>query len=346
MGLINWVYPIGKRLMIKGAESSLPTEDEISDQLVRMLSNPDFQATPQQKAFLKYVVKKTQDGKADSIKGYTVATEVFGRGSDFDQSIDPIVSIQASRLRRAMERYYETAGKNDPIRIDIPKGTYVPVIEKMPYTRADDTSIDSEHPDIKVKSTWPSVLIRPLRNLSDDPDLNFWGIGLATELADELNRYPDIRVLTLGPDNPNTTADRHTAQFVIDGTVRSDGKVIKMIFNLKDTRTGHQIWSDSHQSEIDAAKLIAFQEDVAREIAVKIAGEYGWIAKTLDRSVKGYSIEHSEVYEAVLRYYDYTLNMTPEAFSRAMAALHKADCPHFAFWPLMDAFNSTHPGFE
>jgi hypothetical protein len=53
---------------------------------------------------------------------------VFGRRSDFDQSIDPIVSIQASRLRQSLAWYYETAGKHDPIRIDIPKGTYVPIL--------------------------------------------------------------------------------------------------------------------------------------------------------------------------------------------------------------------------
>jgi adenylate cyclase len=163
-----------------------------------MLASPDFNATPQQTSLLKFVVNRTQEGKADSIKGYTVATEVFGRRSDFDQSIDPIVSIQASRLRLAMEQYYETAGKNDPIRIDIPKGTYVPSFEKRPHALTTDTAIDGEHQDIRVKSSWPSVLIRPLRNISDDSELDFWGIGLATELADELNCYPDIRVMTLG----------------------------------------------------------------------------------------------------------------------------------------------------
>jgi len=109
---------------------SCSTDDEIARQLERILTSPDFTATPQQIALLEYVVNQTLAGNADQIKGYTVATEVFGRRSDFDQSIDPIVSIQASRLRLALERYYETAGKNDPIRIDIPTGTYVPVFEK------------------------------------------------------------------------------------------------------------------------------------------------------------------------------------------------------------------------
>ena len=55
-----------------------------------------------------------------------MATKVFGRTVEFDASTDPIVSIQANKLRRALERYYLVEGHRDPIRIDIPKGAYVP----------------------------------------------------------------------------------------------------------------------------------------------------------------------------------------------------------------------------
>jgi hypothetical protein len=102
----------------------------ISHQLELILASPDFNATPQQIAFLNFVVNQTLAGKGREIKDYTVAAEVFGRGPDFDQRIDPIVSIQADILRRALARYYQITGKNDPIRIDIPKGTYVPVFKK------------------------------------------------------------------------------------------------------------------------------------------------------------------------------------------------------------------------
>jgi adenylate cyclase len=289
-----------------------------------MLASSNFKATPQQKALLKYVVSRTLEGKADSIKGYTVATEVFGRRDDFDQSIDPIVSIQASRLRLAMEQYYETAGKNDAIHINIPKGTYVPSFEKRPHALTTDTAIDGEHLDINVKSIWPSVLIRPLRNISGDSELDFWGIGLATELADELNCYPNIRVMTLGWGNPNTEADPHTTQFVLDGSVRSDGTSIKMILKLTETRTGSQVWSDSRRCSVEIDGLIAFQEGIAREIAAKIAGGGGLIAKTLSKDYKRHPPKYTDVYQAVLHYYEYELNGSPEAFSRALAALEKA----------------------
>jgi TolB-like protein len=223
-----------------------------------------------------------------------------------------------------MAQYYLAAGKHDSIRIDIPKGTYVPVFEKRPHAQATDRAIDREHLDIRVKSSWPAVLIRPLSNISGDSELDFWGIGLATELADELNRYPDIRVMTLRPGNRKRKADQTEAQFVIDGNVRSDGTCLKMTVQLTDTRTGRLIWSESCRSSVEAARLIAFQEEIARGVAVKIAGQHGWIAKSLDKRSQRHRPQHSDVYEAVLRYYEYDLTMTPAAFSRALTALEKA----------------------
>ena len=116
--------------MDQDPQSPPPAKDDITRQLEHMLASPDFHATPQQTALLKYVVNQTLAGKASVIKDDTVAAEVFGRGPDFDRRIDPIVSIQADLLRRALARYYKTAGKNDPIRIDIPPRTYVPMFKK------------------------------------------------------------------------------------------------------------------------------------------------------------------------------------------------------------------------
>ena len=76
------------------------SSSEIRQQMDRILNSPEFNATDAQKAFFKYVVEKTLAGLTDGIKGYAVATEVFGRREDFDQATDPIVSIQANKLRR------------------------------------------------------------------------------------------------------------------------------------------------------------------------------------------------------------------------------------------------------
>jgi adenylate cyclase len=112
--------------MTQTPKSPSPTKEEIYRQLERVLSSPDFNASSQQIAFLKFVVDQTLDGNAGLINDHTVATQVFGRGPEFDLSVDPVVGIQASLLRRALERYYSTGGKDDPVRINIPVGTYVP----------------------------------------------------------------------------------------------------------------------------------------------------------------------------------------------------------------------------
>ena len=112
--------------MIKGPPLPPHAKSDILSQLELMLVDPDFRAKPQQTALLKYIVLVALDGNTRDLTEDTLGVEVFGRGPDFNPSVDPIVSIQADLLRRALMRYYETVGKNDPIRIDIPPSTYMP----------------------------------------------------------------------------------------------------------------------------------------------------------------------------------------------------------------------------
>ena len=112
------------------AEASPSLQKAVSHQLELILASPDFNATQQQIDLLKFVVNQALAGEGREIKEYRVAVEIFGRGPDFNPQIDPIVSIQIDILRRRLARYYKNSGKNDPIRIDTPKGTYFPVFEK------------------------------------------------------------------------------------------------------------------------------------------------------------------------------------------------------------------------
>lgn len=113
----------GKRADCPGSE--IPS-DFIRDQLERILTSTEFNVPDRVRQFLSYVVVQTLEGHADRIKAYSVAVEVFGRDANFDIQNDPVVRIEAGRLRRALERYYLLAGKADPILIEIPKGGYVP----------------------------------------------------------------------------------------------------------------------------------------------------------------------------------------------------------------------------
>lgn len=106
-----------------------PSPDEVRVELERILTNPDLQASERRRAFLRYIVEETLSGRADRLKGFSVAIAVFGRDETFDSQTDPVVRLEARRLRRDLDSYYVDAGSHDPVRISIPKGSYVPHFE-------------------------------------------------------------------------------------------------------------------------------------------------------------------------------------------------------------------------
>lgn len=97
------------------------------EHLEKVLQSRTLQNSESLKAFLRFVVEKTIIDQDVPLKEYTIATEVFGRDSDYDPRIDSVVRVQAGRLRSKLQEYYFTEGKCDQIIIDLPKGHYHPV---------------------------------------------------------------------------------------------------------------------------------------------------------------------------------------------------------------------------
>ncbi|MBB2698595.1 UNVERIFIED_ORG: TolB-like protein [Rhizobium esperanzae] len=95
-------------------------------QLDRILASPEFLAPERGRRFLQYIVEETLDGRGEQLKASTIAQAVFGRDASFDAQNDPVVRIEAGRIRRALERYYLVCGHSDLIEITIPKGGYAP----------------------------------------------------------------------------------------------------------------------------------------------------------------------------------------------------------------------------
>src|ERR1043166_8978691 len=104
------------------------TPDEIRAALQRMIVSDVFSRSPQLGAFLRFVVEAVLHGKADRIKAYTIGVAVLRRDTKFDPQLDPIVRVEATRLRRAIERYYTGPGASDAVMIALPRGGYVPRI--------------------------------------------------------------------------------------------------------------------------------------------------------------------------------------------------------------------------
>ena len=101
----------------------------VREQLDRILKSGPFLQARRRQRFLEYIVNETLAGRGERLKGYDVAREVFDRSEAFDPNVDPIVRVEAARVRDKLREYYETDGRSDPVSIDLPKGSYTPRIE-------------------------------------------------------------------------------------------------------------------------------------------------------------------------------------------------------------------------
>ncbi len=111
----------------QGAASvAMPDASAVRAHLAEVLAHPDFAAAPQLKAFLSYVVERKLEGAEDRIKAYSIATEALGRPASFDPQSDPIVRVQARRLRQALIAYYSSPNADPSLRIELAVGNYVP----------------------------------------------------------------------------------------------------------------------------------------------------------------------------------------------------------------------------
>jgi adenylate cyclase len=303
---------------------AVPAAESVQQQVNRILTSSEFKATDVQKSFLKFVVETVLAGRSQEIKGYTVATQVFGRGEDFNQATDPIVSIQANKLRRALERYYLVAGQNDPVRIDIPKGTYVPIFKNNSDVSSKKPYINSRKTEPARTSVWPTIVVQSFENLTGDRDLEYMAIGIATEIALEITRYQEIRVLQQTPGGTQRRASDIGARFVLCGSIKPDVNGLKVIVNLVDGLAGMHIWGDSYRTDLDPAALISFEEHIASTVVSKISCEDGIITKTLFAESKRVPPAELTTHQAILRFYRFLNDFSPETFLGTFEALQQA----------------------
>lgn len=153
------------------------TTEEKLGQLEKIVHSRTLHGSENLRAFLRFVVEKTLANDNGGLKEYVIATEVFGRNSDYNSRIDSIVRVQAGRLRAKLHEYYATEGKADHVLIDLPKGHYAPVFS---YNSFQDVSngqddhaghTDDEGAVVALRQPYSIKSIGPIGNTSR---LNAW----------------------------------------------------------------------------------------------------------------------------------------------------------------------------
>jgi adenylate cyclase len=317
--------------------------DEIRAQLRTIVSSPKFDASERNRHFLEYVVEETLEGRADRIKAYSIATSVFGRGVGFDPQQDAIVRIEAGRMRRSLDHYYLTTGVDDPIRISIPVGSYVPSFSHSARSAAADGRAVERMDDISkhrnATAVRPVIYVAEFEAEGVDDSSRRFGRSLARHVIANLARFTDLSVLGVDPQYESqgdidfaAIRDERSADFLLTGTAMAWEDQLCVEVLLLDTASGRYVWSDLIERDLASSGLVLACAGIAGQIAGTIGQPTGVIFshKARERLCEG-SAEVAP-FESVMRFHDYLRTFDPDQFEPVRLGLERAVVadPHYA----------------
>lgn len=325
------------------ANSGRPTPGQVRAQLSRMLESKEFHAPERLKAFLSFVVEETLSGNEGSIKAYTIAIAAFGRNQDFDPQLDPIVRIEAGKLRKALELYFYSHSE-DEVLILIPKGTYVPVFsysqpgdqreKTLPELISQPDKSQKQPPSVLPEAVLeqekrPVLLVLPFSMRGDDEQLSSFLAGLTDNLLAQVYNNEVVHILEApvkyasdaNEVNVVQLAREEGARFVLHGQGQSVGDAIRLFVALTDAQKGLRIWTEKYDSPCSPDNILQVQDDVSRSIFSTVLDSVGVISRTLIQETNYLPPEELGVYEASLRYIGWVTSFDRQSYDRAREAL-------------------------
>ena len=261
---------------------------------------------------LNYVVKQYLEGRGKLIKGYAIATDVFGRDEDFDPDQNSLVRIHAGRLRRHLKLYYLDEGNNDPILIQIPKGGYTPLITKK------ELGASVSHTRIIDKR--PKLAVFPFQNQSKNPEYNYLTTGISLELSESLSGFDDFSVFGINPttedkqDNEKfvETALNNNVNYIVQGALQEYDDLLLLRTRVIDLTNNLQIGVFKFKFDRQNDNLFYKLEKLTTKIANYIAGEFGYINIYRQRRSSAAGPTSNLEQELLLKYYHAAYVLTEE----------------------------------
>jgi serine/threonine-protein kinase len=239
-------------------------QSAVREQLEKILAHRLFSRSARMCRFLRFAIDHALTGRADDLKEYVIGVEVFDRSADYDPRVDPIVRVEARRLRSKLKAYYETDGAADPVLIEFLAGSYAPRIRDRRHPSAPASPAAAAGP--------ATVVVLPFADLSLKPGNQYFSDGLTEELIHVLTKVPGMRVVAwttaalLRERGQDMSAIREelNAGFVLTGSARIAGPSLRVRAQLIDTATGIYLWSETFERRIH--DVFAIQEEIARAI--------------------------------------------------------------------------------
>lgn len=265
--------PEGRRMTSARAAAKA----EVDEQLKRILRAPTFQRSERLRRFLEYIVDRGLDPRSEPIREVDLALDVFDKRGSFDSRTDPIVRVEARRLRKALDSYYALGGADDPLRIVIPSRGYTPKFLARTSESLFDPAAEKGRSSIRSEAGGPSIAVLPFLNMTHEPSHDIFCQGVTEELINALTKVDDFKVVsrTSVYQFKDKAVDLRKVgkelgvQNIVEGSVRADGERLRITAQLSSSSDGFHIWSETFDATLtDPFKV---QEGVAREVAEHIA---------------------------------------------------------------------------
>lgn len=368
--------------MTKPRPAELPnlSREAVLEQLGKVLLSAIFQGSERSAKLLRFLVLRTLDGEAASLKEYTLGAEALGKGTSFDPRTDTIVRTEVSRLRGRLEKYYAAEGKSDPVTITLVRGSYVPQFQTpVPQDSPADASRGTMPRRsrgalaalavgvavvmvlaVALLSPWRtpaaegavSVAVIPFANLSSDAEQEFFSDGVTDEIGTALVRIAGLRVIARqsayrfkgSKEDARAIGQALGATHLITGSVRKAGEHVRINAELVRADDGLRLWAQNYDRNL--TDMFHIQEDIAQAIAVSLSRPLGIAPGENPLSNR---TKDGESYEASLRAKALIRSRRVNQINDAIALLEKtvARNPDYApAWALLgDAYRYV-PRFD
>ena len=291
---------------------------KVTEQLNRILASKAFRQADRLKRFLTFIVEETIAGRGERLKEFVVGVEVFGKPESFDPRNDPIVRVQARRLRAQLTRYYREEGPDSELLIELPKGGYAPVFK--PLKSAPRRTLS---PALVSRNT---VVVLPFADHSAARDQEHFCQGLCQEIIRTLAGTEAIRLVAWNEGTPPGTqvamreaAERLNAALIVTGSVRTAENEARITMSLVDAVSGYYRWSGAVDRTLD--HIFVVQEEVARTVAEQLNRELTGGAQS--RSVRR-SPENLAAYNLYVQGRYHLNQRTEEGLRKAVEFFEKA----------------------
>jgi TolB-like protein len=254
----------GKNCHLEIPRRSRVTPDAIRDQLAKILESTVFVDSQRMSRFLRFTVEETLKGNASRLKEIVIGEEVFDRPPAYDPRLDPVVRVEARRLRAKLQAYYKNRGRNDAVIVETPKGRYSPTFRLQS---------DRPRPLSKEKNGSGAITILPFTNLVAEKAGDYFSDGLSEELIHALTRIQDLALIAWSPpeqpiegqEDFDAVGQRLKVTHILRGSIRRTGERLRIASQLIATASGHYVWSETYDRE--ARDLFAIQKEIATSIA-------------------------------------------------------------------------------